>query len=221
MVWNSNFNRARNQKGFSVAEVLTVSGIVAVLCAIALPQVVSQRRLFRTSAVSREFTVQMRYARQLAMSRRQAFTFQYDHTNKQIKIIGPIPNGPAALADLNYPNNLGSSVMLAVPIAGLSSADLSEGIPTTSTGLPAGSPTIPTGPLGDGVSRTSLSSGRLNITFQPDGGVIDTTGAPSNKALFFFNNKAAQQTATAISVIGASGRTKVWRYTTNGNKYAE
>jgi Tfp pilus assembly protein FimT len=221
MVWNSNFNRARNQKGFSVAEVLTVSGIVAVLCAIALPQVVSQRRLFRTSAVSREFTVQMRYARQLAMSRRQAFTFQYDQTNNRIQIIGPIPNGPAALADLNYPNNSGSSVLLTVPIAGLSSADLREGIPTTSTGLPAGAPTIPTGPLGDGVSRTSLSSGRLNITFQPDGGVIDSTGAPSNKALFFFNNKAAQQTATAISVIGASGRTKIWRYTTNGNKYAE
>jgi Tfp pilus assembly protein FimT len=75
--------------------------------------------------------------------------------------------------------------------------------------------------LGDGVSRTSLSSGRLNITFQPDGSVIDSTGAPSNKALYFFNNKAAQETATAISVIGASGRVKVWKYTTNGNTYTE
>jgi hypothetical protein len=155
------------------------------------------------------------------MSRRQAFTFQYDHTNQRIQVIGPIPIGAAALADASYPNNTGSSVMLTLPITGLSATDLSEGIPTTSTGLPAGAPTIPTGPLGDGVSRTTLSSGRLNITFQPDGSVIDSTGAPSNKGLFFFNNKAAQHTATAISVIGASGRIKIWRYTTNGNKYAE
>jgi hypothetical protein len=155
------------------------------------------------------------------MAQRQAFTFQYDQTNNRVQIIGPIAAGGTALADLNYPNNSGSSVLLTVPIAGLSSADLREGIPTTSTGLPAGAPTIPTGPLGDGVSRTSLSSGRLNITFQPDGGVIDSTGAPSNKALYFFNNKAAQQTATAISVIGASGRVKVWKYTTNGNTYTE
>jgi Tfp pilus assembly protein FimT len=163
----------------------------------------------------------MRYARQLAMAQRRAFTFQYDQTNQQIRIIGPIAPGATALADLSYPNNLGSSVVLTVPITGLSSADLSEGIPTTSTGLPAGAPTIPTGPLGDGISRTPLTSGRLNITFQPDGSVIDTTGAPSNKALFFFNNKAAQQTATAISVIGASGRVKVWKYTTNANAYTE
>jgi hypothetical protein len=155
------------------------------------------------------------------MSRRQAFTFQYDHPNQRIQIIGPIPAGGAAIADANYPNNTGSSVVLTLPITGLSTGEFNEGIPTTSTGLPAGAPTIPTGPLGDGVSRTTLSSGRLNITFQPDGSVIDSTGAPSNKALFFFNNKAAQQTASAISVIGASGRIKTWRYTTNGNKYAE
>jgi len=87
--------------------------------------------------------------------------------------------------------------------------------------LPAGSPTIPTGALGDGVSKSSLSSGKLNITFQPNGAVIDATGAPDNKALFFFNNKAAGDTATAISVIGSSGRIKIWRYTLNGNTYAE
>jgi hypothetical protein len=157
------------------------------------------------------------------MSTRSAYTFQYDHTNKSIRIIGPIPRGAAAIADLSYPNNAGSSVILTVPLtqSGLLASEFIEGIPTTATGLPAGSPTIPTGPLGDGVSRTSLSSGFLNVTFQPDGGVIDSAGAPANKALFFFNNKAAQQTASAISIIGASGRIKIWRYTTNGNAYAE
>src|SRR5215813_5264719 len=143
---NNHSKRARREKGFSIAEMLTVAGVTAVLCAIAVPQMISQRRLFRTSTVSREIMVQMRYARQLAMSRRRAITFQYDNTNKQMKIIGPIPAGATAIADLNYPNNTGSSVMLTIPLtqAGLSSSELSEGIPTTSTGLPAGAPTIPT-----------------------------------------------------------------------------
>lgn len=215
--------RHKASSGFSVAEILTVAAVAGVLCAIALPMAITQRRLFRTSAVSRELMVQMRYTRQLAMSRRAAFTFQYDDSAKQIKIIGPIPSGPAALVDASYPNNSGSSVIMTVPLtqSGLASSELSEGIPTTSTGLPLGAPTIPTTALSDGVSKSSLTSNKLNITFQPDGGVIDSTGAPVNTGLFFFNNKAAQQTATALSVIGASGRVKIWRYTTNGNAYVE
>lgn len=218
-----NFKRDQSARGFTVVEAMIVVAVGAVLCAIAIPQMIAQRRLLRTSAVSREIAVQLRYTRQMALTRRLAFTFQYDNTNKQIRIIGPIPRGAAAIADPSYPNNAGSSVIQTIPLtqSGLPASELSEGVPTTSTGLPAGSPTIPNGPLGDGVSRSSLSSGILNITFQPDGSVIASTGAPADRAFFFFNNKAAQNTATAISVLGASGRVKIWRYKTNGNAYVE
>jgi prepilin-type N-terminal cleavage/methylation domain-containing protein len=221
MAWYKQTLRA--QRGFSVIEIMTVAAVAGIITAIAIPQMIAQRRLFRTANVAREITTQMRYTRQLAMSRRMAYTFQYDNTNKRIRIIGPIPAGPTAIADLSYPNNPGSSVHLTVPLgtSGLASTEFTEGIPTTSTGLPAGAPTIPTGALGDGVTKSTLSSGNLYITFQPDGTVIDSLGAPANKALFYFNNKAAQDTASAISIVGASGRIKVWRYTTNGNQYAE
>ena len=63
--------------------------------------------------------------------------------------------------------------------------------------------------------------GKLYITFQNDGSVITSAGLPQNTGFFFFNNKAAQSTATAISVVGASGRVKVWRYQVNGNSYVE
>lgn len=220
---DQNKRRGWSERGFSVTEVLIVITVSCILCAIAIPQMIGQRRLIRTSGVSREIGVQLRYARQMALSQRKAFTFQYNDSTKQISIIGPIPSGTAALADTNYPNNTGSSVLVAVSLtqSGLTAAELKEGIPTTSTGLRAGSPTIPTGPLSDGISKTTLSSGKLNITFQPDGSVIDATGAPASKALFYFNNKAAQETATALSVLGSSGRVKVWRYKTNGNTYAE
>jgi prepilin-type N-terminal cleavage/methylation domain-containing protein len=223
MVGNNSSESGQRSRGFSLVELVIVTAVMGVLCAIAIPQMITQRRLFRTSAVSREITGQIRYARQLAMSTRSAYTFQYDHTNRRLRIIGPIPRGAGALADSKYPNNTGSSVILTVPLTqtGLPSEELEEGIPTTSTGLPEGAQTIPTTALADGISRTALSSGHLNITFQPDGGIIDSTGAPTNKALFFFNNKAAQETASAISIMGSSGRIKIWRYATNGNSYVE
>ena len=65
------------------------------------------------------------------------------------------------------------------------------------------------------------AGGKLNITFQADGSVIDTSEIPLDRALFLFNNAAAQATASAISVVGASGRVKVWRYSLSGNHYVE
>jgi Tfp pilus assembly protein FimT len=215
-------NVMKENKGFSIAELMMVLTIGMILSAIALPQMIGQRRLTRSTGVTREISAQLRYARQLAMSRRLAFTFQYDDAGKQINIIGPIPVGTAALANPAYPNNIGSSVVSTVGLTqgGLPSSEISYGIPTA-TDLPAGAPSIPTGALDDGISKTSPSSNKVNVTFQPDGSVINAAGSPDGKAIFIFNNKAAQGTASAISVIGASGRVKVWRYTTNGNKYAE
>jgi Tfp pilus assembly protein FimT len=205
--------------GFTVVELMIVFVVLAVLTGLAVPQMIALRRLTRSTAVTREIMTQMRYARQLALSRRSAFTFQYDDATKQIKVIGPIPAGKdALLSGTGYPNNAGSRVITTVPLAqaGLQSSDISTGIPS---GL-AGSPYSV-----DGVTGTALSGGKLNITFQPDGSVIDSAGNLVDSGLFFYNNLAPDGTASAITVRGASGRVKIWRYTLNANanasKYAE
>ena len=148
------------------------------------------------------------------MSQRQAFTFQYDNATKRISIIDHNSNpGPTLLVDPSYPNTAGSKVVSATPLASetLIASEMSYGIP-------AG---LPNGALGDGIAMTALFSNQLNITFQPDGSVIDATGNPVGRAMFIYNNKAPNATASAISIMGASGRVKIWRYDSGANLYAD
>jgi hypothetical protein len=51
--------------------------------------------------------------------------------------------------------------------------------------------------------------------------VIDAAGNPVGVAMFIYNNRAARGTASAISVMGASGRIKIWRYDHSANLYTE
>jgi type II secretory pathway pseudopilin PulG len=215
---------------------MIVLTIISLLSALAIPAMISQRRLLRSVAVTREISTQLRYSRQLAMSQRQSITFQYDDATKQIKIINQnnsqslIPacnlSRTAILVAPGFPNTACSSVAVTIPLAqgGLYATEVTYGIPGSAQ-LPAGAPVIPVTRLDDNILLTPLTpvgaGGKLNITFQADGSVIDAAGIPLDSAMFIFNNVAAQATASAISVAGASGRVKVWRYNSSVNKYVD
>ena len=203
-----------SQAGYSLVETLIVVTMIGVLTAFAVPQIIAERRLTRSIGVTREILSQLRQARQLAMSQRQSFTFQFDNATRQISLIDHNSNlGPALLTDPSYPNNAGRVIVSQTPLAtgGLDSSEITVGIP-------AGVPNVA---LGDGISMSALTNNQLNVTFQPDGSVIDLNGNPMGHALFLYNNRAARDTASAISVVGASGRVKIWRYDRIANAYAE
>jgi prepilin-type N-terminal cleavage/methylation domain-containing protein len=236
----------RSNRGFSIIELSVVFLIVGLLTAIAVPAMITQRRQLRTVALSREIVAQMRAARQLAMTERQAVTFEYNDATKQIRIINHNNNPPvpdplvpratdicylsrtAILVAAGFPDTGCRTVFSTYSLGqgGLVPSEITYGIPTAAN-LPAAAPVpLPATVLGDTVVMTPLvlpagPGGRLYITFQNDGSVIDNAGLPLNRGFFFFNSRAAQATSSAISVVGASGRVKVWRYLANGNSYVE
>ena len=233
--------RRRRERGIGLLEVLITFAIIAIITAMAVPQLIASRRLYRATGIMREVMSQMRYARQQAMSRRQAVSFRYDDATKQITIINHherdmidssdtnhdarnVTFNPATNAMVKLPNNPGASANTVadetIRTVSLASSGLQTG--ELSYGTPSGNPVVPT-TLGDGSTMTTISttSNQFTVTFQPDGSVVDSNGNPANFAFFLYDNKAGRSAAAAISVLGAGGRVKLWRYTENGNSYVE
>ena len=212
----------RSHDGRSIIETLIVVTIAGILTTAAMPQLISSRRLIRSATIPREILTQLRFTRQQAMTQRQAFTFQYNNSTKTIRIFDHQNNnnanagcnltGVQVLTASGYPNT--SCTITALTVSLTTSLPASE----ISYGVPSG---ISNANLSDGTTMTALVSNVVNVTFQPDGTVIDSSNNFVNKSLFFYNSQVPTQTAAAISVLGAAGRVKVWRYNTSASKYAE
>lgn len=212
LVW-----RLKNSsRGFSIVELLTVVAIMSIIAGISLPQIISARRILQFNGLSREISSQLRFARQQAMSQRQVFRFRYDDSSKKILIIDNEEAGTPADPIAGTPANpLGNNPNNDVIVK--TTALASTGVPASEIRYdrPAGAPAT----LPDGTTRTAPVANLVEIIFQPDGSVQDANGNPVNQALFFYDTQAPGDTAMAVSVLGAGGRVKVWKYNKNANSY--
>lgn len=191
----------QKQKGFSLPELIIVLLVVSILLVLALPQIISSRRLFRFSGIQRQIASTLRDARQEAMSQRKPITTRYDDVNKRLITYGG-KYGVVGGAD---------NQIVLLSGSGVEASEVKYGRPTGAS----------TSALGDSTNLTTLSSNAVEVTFQPDGSVLNAAGNPENRALFFYHTKYPTDTAFAVSVLGAGGRVKVWRYSKGVNVYVE
>ena len=193
----------KGQQGVGLPELLIVVLVISIIVVMALPQIIASRRLSRFSEMQSQLVASLRDTRQEAMSQRTPITLRYDDINKRIVIYG----GSFGVS------GDGRNRVLAVATDGLAPTEVIYGRPVNAPAAAAA--------LGDGSIVTPLTAGGVEVQFQPDGSVIDGGKKPQNKALFFYNSKNPGETAFAVSVLGAGGRAKLWRYSPGVNAYVE
>ena len=189
------------QKGFSLPELVIALLVVAIILVLALPHIISSRRLSRFSGLQRQVVASLRDTHQEAMSQRKPITFRYQNNKKQIIIYG---GSFGAYGDQK-------NIVHEMADSGLEKNDIKYGRPSGVSNLA----------LEDGTNLTALSDNIVEITFQPDGSVVDASNNPQNNALFFYHAKHRKETAFAVSILGAGGRAKLWRYSKGVNQYVE
>lgn len=135
------------------------------------------------------------------MSQRKAITYRYDDRTKQLTVYGG-----------NFGTH-GESNNKVIELTGfgVDAVDIKYGRPG---GVTAAA-------LADTTNLTQSTSSLVELTFQPDGSVVDARNNAQNHALFFFHNKYKKDAAFAVSILGAGGRVKLWRYSKNIDAYVE
>lgn len=189
------------QKGFSIPELLVVLLVIAILVVLALPQLASSRRALRFTGLQRLTATALTEARQEAMAQRAPINVRYDDAAKTLTTYGG-SFGAAGDARNRRVELFGS---------GLAQDEMAYGRPGSA----------PASALADRANMTELTGGAVVITFQADGSVIDAAKNPQNNALFFYNVNYPDDMAFAVSILGAGGRVKIWRYNKSTNSYVE
>lgn len=197
----NNHGNIRKQKGFGLPELLIIIFVISIIGVLALPRIMSSRRLSQFAEMQKQIVLSLNDARQEAITQRTPITFRYDNLNKIIVI---------------YNGNFGALGDAKNRVLGLSGFGLekSEIVYGRANGTAES-------PLTDTSNLTNLTESSVEIIFNADGSVLDESNNPQNNALFFYHKKYPKDTAFAVSVLGDKGQVKAWTYSKNIKDYVK
>jgi prepilin-type N-terminal cleavage/methylation domain-containing protein len=174
----------RGRTGFTLIEMMMVVGIIGVLASMVVLQVSASRPSMIGDGGMRMIMAELNSARENAIAQRRLMEITFVGTNT------------IRVTRHNFPN--GTTILREVPFeAGLT------------FGLVGGAPDTPDA-FGNG-GATSFG-GAATIMFSTDGSLIDNAGAPVNGTVFFLF-PGMPQSHRAVTVLGATGRVRAYRWT--------
>lgn len=204
----NNFKKMLAQKGFTIVELLVVVIVLAILGAIAIPQM---RGLGKTTAEdqARKMIDLFDEARQKALNQRRTFRVEINKTKNELRLIDEGVDASTA-SDDKILKKLPLSPQV---IVGVTPSNVNDQPPATS---PISAPAYAT-------TNYPLSSGEEKITlrFKRNGQVVDTgtdnigTGSMIKGALIFVYPRPTggqnPDTIRAATVLGTTGDTSLYK----------
>jgi Tfp pilus assembly protein FimT len=178
-------------RGFTMVELVIVIGIIFVISAIAIIKLSPTQQQQQANAAMAQIASQLRVARELAVTQRRYI---------QVQFIG---NNQIRLTRLNLP--AGVTILSTVQIQSPVTFALAPGLPDTPDAFGNRGP----------IEFGGLVGGPPTMMFQSDGTFVDTAGNLLNGTVFMAIPNVPTA-ARAVTLIGATGRIRMYRGNSGG-----
>jgi prepilin-type N-terminal cleavage/methylation domain-containing protein len=178
-------SRAQSDVGFSLLEVMLTIVIIGLMTSMAVVQIGTARQAINGDSNMRVVLAQLNLARELSISQRRTIRLDFVAPNTLRIVRNEIPAGTTML----------SSAVFEGPVEYL----LLAGLPDT--------------PDAFGRAQAVDFGAAVTILFNSDGTLIDQQGRPINGTVFLAVRGGTDRSARAITVLGATGRVRAYRWT--------
>ncbi len=210
--------KARSDAGFTMVEMLLVIAIIGIVTAMALVAWYNEMPMIRADSAFELMEAQLRQARETAVDLRRTIevTFSGTGTMTTIEQTVNVTTTPPTVTGTTTLNTfvLDPNTMTYTVLSGVPDTTDAFGNTTTSPGYCVAS----SGICFNNTACGSPSALPCTIYFQGDGTVVNSSGTYINGTIFMAavgnaSNPANPLTARAVTILGATGRIKGYRYT--------
>lgn len=193
--------RRRTESGFSVVEILIVTGIMGILTAMAVVMIGFSRQALVGDGAMRVVMAQMNQAKEQAITQRRNMRLTFANGNSMQIVREEVP-GPTLTTITSVPFE---GRMTFYKAASLPDLNIATNNPVISELPMVASPSLST------TSAVGFGATTTEIKFSPDGTMIDQNGNVVNGTVFV--GLANQNISTrAIAVFGSTGRIRAYRW---------
>jgi Tfp pilus assembly protein FimT len=178
--------RLNQQTGFSLVELCIMIALVLALSGFAVLNINAIMPGMRANEAMYQTVAQLRRGRELAIAQRR---------NVEVRFLG---NNQIQLVRHDVPT--GTTVLSTVELTNKSEFQLFGGVPDS--------------PDSFGSDAAVDFGGSATLTFQTDGTLVDAQGNPLSGSVFL-GQPGHPETARAVTILGATGRVRSYRWTGN------